>query len=105
MPTSKYRSAPLATTALPPGIAFIIGNEAAERFSYYGMRAILMVFMTSYLLHPDGSSKLAGADYFFFFTALMLVTAVIFTIAARFYNGKRHLHRETPGELSCLNRR
>jgi len=35
MPTPEYRSAPLATTTLPPGIAFIIGNEAAERFSYY----------------------------------------------------------------------
>jgi hypothetical protein len=24
------------TTGLPPGVSFIIGNEAAERFSYYG---------------------------------------------------------------------
>lgn len=34
---------------MPPGIPYIIGNELAERFSYYGMRAILVVFMTQYL--------------------------------------------------------
>jgi POT family proton-dependent oligopeptide transporter len=34
----------------PPQIKFIVGNEAAERFSYYGMRAILVVFMTEWLL-------------------------------------------------------
>jgi proton-dependent oligopeptide transporter, POT family len=30
----------------PPGIPFIVGNEAAERFSFYGMRAILYVYLT-----------------------------------------------------------
>lgn len=34
---------------MPSGIPFIIGNEAAERFSFYGMRTILVVFMTQYL--------------------------------------------------------
>jgi POT family proton-dependent oligopeptide transporter len=29
----------------PPGIPFIVGNEGAERFSYYGMRAILFVYL------------------------------------------------------------
>ncbi len=28
----------------PPGIPYIVGNEAAERFSFYGMRAILQVY-------------------------------------------------------------
>lgn len=37
----------------PKGIPYIIGNELAERFSYYGMRAILVVFMTQYLM-SDG---------------------------------------------------
>ncbi len=31
----------------PPGIPYIVGNEAAERFSYYGMRAILKVHLLS----------------------------------------------------------
>jgi len=34
----------------PKGIPYIIGNELAERFSYYGMRAILVVFMTQHLM-------------------------------------------------------
>lgn len=39
---------------MPKGISYIIGNEAAERFSYYGMKAILTIFMTEYLLGSDG---------------------------------------------------
>ena len=31
---------------MPRGIPYIIGNELAERFSYYGMKTILVVFMT-----------------------------------------------------------
>ena len=50
-----YRTSPVASPDMPPGIPFIIGNEAAERFSFYGMRAILVVFMTGYLLDSDGS--------------------------------------------------
>lgn len=52
---SVYRTAPVASPDLPAGIPFIIGNEAAERFSFYGMRAILVVFMTQYLLDSEGS--------------------------------------------------
>lgn len=37
------------STGMPKGIPYIIANEAAERFSYYGMKAILVVFMTNYL--------------------------------------------------------
>lgn len=39
----------------PNGIPYIIGNELAERFSYYGMRAILTIFMTDYLLDSSGA--------------------------------------------------
>ena len=46
---------------MPSGIPYIIGNETAERFSYYGMKAILTTFMTSYLLNdvrePDYFSE------------------------------------------------
>ncbi|HVR75043.1 MAG TPA: oligopeptide:H+ symporter [Planctomycetota bacterium] len=34
----------------PPGIPFIIGNEAAERFSFYGLRAILYVYLVEMYL-------------------------------------------------------
>lgn len=50
-------------TGIPPGIPFIIGNEAAERFSYYGMRGILVIFMTKYLLDDSGAlAPMSEAD-------------------------------------------
>lgn len=54
MAHSKYRTAPVKTDGMPPGIGFIVGNEAAERFSYYGMNSILVIFMTQYLLNAQG---------------------------------------------------
>ena len=33
---------------------YIIGNEGAERFSFYGMRTILIMFMTQYLVNKSG---------------------------------------------------
>ncbi len=39
---------------MPSGISYIIGNEAAERFSFYGMRGILAIFMTKYLVDEAG---------------------------------------------------
>ena len=44
-----------ANQRMPRGIFYIVGNEAAERFSYYGMRTILVVFMTKYLLDSQGN--------------------------------------------------
>lgn len=37
----------------PLGIPYIVGNEGAERFSFYGMRAILYVYMTALYLKFD----------------------------------------------------
>ena len=40
----------VSSDKLPPQTVFIVGNEACERFSFYGMRAILTMYMTSALL-------------------------------------------------------
>ncbi len=53
-----YRTAPTATTGMPRGIPYIVGNEAAERFSYYGMKTILVIFMTKYLVDSNGDPDL-----------------------------------------------
>src|SRR5437868_12176621 len=37
----------------PPQIKYIVGNEAAERFSYYGMKSILSLYITVSLLQTD----------------------------------------------------
>lgn len=59
---ARYRTAPEASESLPAGIPYIIGNEAAERFSFYGMRAILVVFMTQYLLSASGRLDVMSED-------------------------------------------
>lgn len=51
-----YATAPQPLSGMPPGIPFIVGNEAAERFSFYGMKAILTVYMTKFLLDWEGAS-------------------------------------------------
>ena len=41
-------------TAFPKGIPYIIGNEAAERYSFYGMKAIFVVFLTMFVSNTAG---------------------------------------------------
>lgn len=47
---------------LPKGVYFIIGNEIAERFSYYGMKAILFTFMTEYLVNSLGDKSVVQSN-------------------------------------------
>src|SRR2546421_5209102 len=54
MAQPEYLTAPLKTDKMPPGVPYIVGNEAAERFSYYGMNSILVIFMTHLLLNAQG---------------------------------------------------
>lgn len=42
---------------LPPQTKYIIGNEACERFCFYGMKAILIVYMTDVLLMSKDSAQ------------------------------------------------
>src|SRR5438093_10628142 len=58
MAKTDYLTAPLKTDKMPPGVPYIVGNEAAERFSYYGMNSILVFFMTHYLLNARGQPDL-----------------------------------------------
>ncbi len=78
MPKTEYLSAPVKTAGMPPGVPYIIGNEAAERFSYYGMNSILVVFMTQYLMDARGhldlmSKEMADAWYHTFVSAVYLL--------------------------------
>ncbi|HYB98706.1 MAG TPA: POT family MFS transporter [Candidatus Limnocylindrales bacterium] len=56
MPQQPYRTAPSPSPDMPGGVPYIVANEAAERFSYYGMRGILVVFMTHHLLDRSGQA-------------------------------------------------
>ena len=88
----KYATAPAPIKGMPPGIPYIVGNEAAERFSFYGMRAILVVFMTEYLLNSSGGpavmEKAEAMWYFHLFTAGVYFFPVVGGILADALWGK-----------------
>jgi len=89
---TQYHTAPVPSTEIPAGIPFIIGNELAERFSYYGMRAILVVFMTQYLMNADGrlapmTSNEAKA-YFHLFVSITYFTPFLGALLADGLLGK-----------------
>src|SRR5436305_4493602 len=92
MAKAEYLTAPLKTDKMPPGVPFIVGNEAAERFSYYGMNSILVYFMTHYLM--DASGKLAPmsdarANYWYHtFVTVLYFLPTIGAILADAFLGK-----------------
>lgn len=83
MAGTPYRSTPEDTAGMPKGIKYIIGNEAAERFSFYGMRTILVVFMTKYLhlmVTGEEGSRMSDAqaneNYHWFIAATYLFPVI-----------------------------
>ena len=44
----------------PKGLGFLAGTELWERFSYYGMKALLMLYMVKYLLLPEREGQVVG---------------------------------------------
>jgi proton-dependent oligopeptide transporter, POT family len=77
----NFRTVPQAIPGVPPGIPYIVGNEFAERFSYYGMRAILVVFMTQHLTDTSGQpapmSDSEAKAYFHLFVSLSYFTPLL----------------------------
>lgn len=44
----------------PRGLGFLFATEMWERFSYYGMRALLVLYMVKYVLQPDVAGQVIG---------------------------------------------
>ena len=44
----------------PRGLGVIVFTEAWERFSFYGMQALLVLYMSGYLLQPDNVTQVLG---------------------------------------------
>ena len=65
-PSSNAPTAPDPKAPIPGQIRYIIGNEGCERFSFYGMRNILTVFLVSSLLAylPEADRAGAAKDVF-----------------------------------------
>jgi len=65
----------------PPQIPFIMASEGAERFSFYGMRSILTVYMVQFLLLARHEAE---ANYHYFVMANYLMPLVGGWLADRF---------------------
>ncbi|HWX26400.1 MAG TPA: peptide MFS transporter [Steroidobacteraceae bacterium] len=46
----------------PPGLALLFFTEMWERFSFYGMRALLVLYMTEQLLLPQNAHRVLGYE-------------------------------------------
>jgi POT family proton-dependent oligopeptide transporter len=57
----------------PPQVRYIVGSEGAERFSFYGMRSILTIYMARYLLLPEHEAE---ANFHLFVMACYLTPLV-----------------------------
>jgi proton-dependent oligopeptide transporter, POT family len=92
MAKTKYLTEPIKTDKMPPGVPYIVANEAAERFSYYGMRSILVIFMTKYLMNRHGQLDVMGdtdAKYWYhLFLASVYICPIIGSIIADAFLGK-----------------
>lgn len=91
---AKYTplTAPVPSTEMPRGIPYIVTNEAAERFSFYGMKGILIIFMTKYMLDAQGGEDFMGEDeakgYYHLFTSAVYFTPILGAIIADAFFGK-----------------
>ena len=47
----------------PKGLGYLGFTEACERFSYYSMQTLLVLYMVNYLLVPGRMEKVIGLDW------------------------------------------
>ena len=86
----SYSSQPSDTSGMPSGIPYIISNEAAERFSFYGMKAALAVFLANYLgvLGGESMSEAKATAYVSFFNSAVYLTPLFGALVADIFFGK-----------------
>lgn len=69
----------------PKGLGILFFAEMWERFSYYGMRALLILYLTKHWLFSDGESSVIYGAY----TALVYITPVLGGYLADKFLGQR----------------
>lgn len=69
----------------PRGLVVLFFTEMWERFSYYGMRGLLIVYLTQHFLFSDERSSLLYGAY----TALVFVMTIVGGVLADRYLGAR----------------
>jgi POT family proton-dependent oligopeptide transporter len=83
-PESAHRAGP-TYFGHPPGLFVLFFTEMWERFSYYGMRALLIFYLTKHWLFSDENASVIYGAY----TALVYITPVIGGYLADRYLGQR----------------
>ncbi|HUN94752.1 MAG TPA: peptide MFS transporter [Bradyrhizobium sp.] len=110
-PTGRLDRKPAELFGHPRGLTFLFSTEMWERFSYYGMRSLLVLYMTKYLLlagHSDNVIGLAGvrraleavfgpldvqplsSQIWGFYTGLVYLTPIFGGLLADRVLGRRH---------------
>jgi len=92
MAKTKYLTAPLPSEKTPAGIPYILTNELGERFSFYGMRCILVFFMTHLLLNTAGElapmTEEHSKVWFHLFVAAVYFTPLLGALISDIWLGK-----------------
>ncbi len=92
MADSKYLTAPIPSKKTPAGIRYILANETAERFAYYGILFILVTFMTERLMGSDGKlalmSEHKATEIFHWFKAVCYALPVLGALISDIWLGK-----------------
>jgi solute carrier family 15 oligopeptide transporter 1 len=68
----------------PPSVFFMLGNEFCERFSFYGMKAILVLYLVTEHQLSDSQASFA----YHLFVSIAYLTPLIGSIAADNYFGR-----------------
>ena len=92
MADSKYLTAPVPSKKMPAGIPYILTTEATERFAFYGMSSILIIFMTTYLRGANGNLDVMGDEpakaWFHWFTSAVYFMPLIGALISDIWLGK-----------------
>jgi POT family proton-dependent oligopeptide transporter len=92
MAESKYLTAPVPSKKMPAGIPCILTTESSERFAFYGMSSILIVFMTRNLMGSNGTLDVMGDEsakaWFHWFTSGVYFMPLIGAIISDVWLGK-----------------
>ncbi len=86
----SYTQAPKTMKSFIMGV-FLLSISLGNAFT---------AIVNKFIQNPDGSSKLEGASYFWFFAIAMVVTAALFVPVARRYKVKTYIQDETTEESS-----
>ncbi len=92
MAESKYLTAPVPSKKMPAGIPYILTTETSERFAFYGMSSILVVFMTKNLIGLNGTLDVMGDEsakaWFHWFTSAVYFMPLIGALISDVWLGK-----------------